>query len=386
MANAYRKAKNVYGGVPVETIDPMDLADLQEQKVILRDEPGSFGRRQSWSEDRSIAGPASNSEIARLLQIAGYKLKSPVQQITNPETGEVTTSTPEVDMEQFRNKSIPDLERLREFQRIRPSELDLSGLATLGSMLSSTGMKVQAPKPTRTADQNLSDYSALGQAIQDARDEEMKKQSDLFKAISGVTAVRSNEKRSGTIDVRGANPQPSTRGAGDGLKPPTAGEIDALSEAKSAMKSVDDAMKVIKENRDIIGPGIGTWYSIGKGQDSGMLAKAFGKGVSGLDPDAKRAETVRAVIDLARQSLGKPKEGGVLRKEDEIKYQNIIGDLTGNPKSIYIGLKNFRKELANRANERIRLMRSSKKAMGPEYDEYERVFSSYGQEPNKVSK
>ena len=40
---------------------------------------------------------------------------------------------------------------------------------------------------------------------------------------------------------------------------------------------------------------------------------------------------LQAEIDLARQTIGKALEGGVLRKEDEEKYRNILATITDQP-------------------------------------------------------
>src|SRR5262245_2645203 len=68
----------------------------------------------------------------------------------------------------------------------------------------------------------------------------------------------------------------------------------------------------------------------------------------------EEAKKQNAVISSVRQVIGKAMEGGVLRKEDEIKYRDILpvlGDSEGVVKSKIDGLeKRLRKKLDTRIN------------------------------------
>lgn len=374
-----------FGGIPsslLMAMSPRELAMRQAEKVVTEDQPGTADIDEQVKTSRNIAGPADNSEIMRLLKLAGYKFKNDG---TSDEQGQPNQT---IDLDQLKSKAIPDYEGLRQMIQNRPTEVPLRGLANIGQALSSTNRQMKFDDAGYTADDALKQETDVGALIQKEREGEMKRQSDLLRAITGITSVKESTQEVQDNKYKVMNPQPPaprSGGKGETLKPPTAGEIEALSTAKAAVTAVDAAMKVVRKNKDLIGPGMGTYFSIGKDRDSGTLSSLAGKAISGLDPDAERAETIKAVIDAARQILGKPMEGGVLRLEDEIKYKQIIGDLSGNPKSVYIGLKNFRKELANRANERLRLMRSSKKFMGPEYDHYESTFNSFAGDDTKIA-
>lgn len=362
MAGAYARMKRA-GGAPVDpnaTGDEFGQDDIlaMAQKRLQQNLPASIGLSKGDTVSTSEAGPASTADIMRLLDIAGIK-----------------NDGSKIDLKPYMSKRQPDLESLKQLAATRPTEVSLRGLDQIANALSSTDRKVKFEAPGQTADKSLADWTALGDAIQGERDNDFKKQQDLFKAISGITSQRGSSSSRTSDSVNFSIPQ-APRGAGGPKKRnPTAGEIQQLSEARSALDAVDNILDVVKKNKDIIGPVAGKKYSIGRGQDAGFLGQAIAMGVDKLDPNATRAATVRAAIDLVRQQLAKPTEGGVLREADEAKYRAIIGDMTRDPDAILADLQNFRKELANRGASRIDLMNSSNINMGPEYKAYTEKFT-----------
>lgn len=89
--------------------------------------------------------------------------------------------------------------------------------------------------------------------------------------------------------------------------PPAA--VKQIADTKTAIDSLNDLKQVLKDNEAYIGP----------------IA-----GLAAMNPysDAKQAQ---AKIDLVRQRVGKALEGGVLRKEDEEKYKQILATLRDTP-------------------------------------------------------
>jgi len=378
--SAYRlladnQLKTELGGLPLDVMpgaeptDPVKAAMNAVASRVASNQPGNISRGSSSSESSSIAGPASTEDIMRLLSIAG-----------------IQNDGSKVDINQFKSKAIPEYEGLQQMIANRPTEVSLRGLDQIANALSSTDRKVKFDQAGYTADDKLKQYTDIGAAIQKQRDDEMKRQEDLFKAISGVTSVRSSGKTATSEQGSAGIPQPP-RPAGMGgpkKRNPTAGEIQQLSEARSALDSVDNVLKVIEDNKDLIGPVVGRKYTIGRGEDSGMITQGLAALIDKNDPKAARAATVRAAIDLVRQTLGKPTEGGVLRKEDEAKYKTIIGDMTRNPDAMLADLQNFRKDLANRGAQRIDLMNSSNINMGPEYKSYTDKFLEHANSSTKM--
>lgn len=216
-----------------------DLARRQAEKVVLEDQPGSADIKNTSSFEHQIAGPADNETIGRLLKLSGYKM------------------TPEgsVDMSQFQDKSIPDLESLKEFQTSRPSEIDLSGLENIANALSSTNERFKFAAPKRTAEQNLSDYANIGQHIQKAREEEMKRQSDLFKAITGVQSVRDSSKKVDSTEFKGSNPAPKSSGSGN-KKPKelSPSQLSEINIGRDLVQNMKDLVKDLGNHGNWVGP------------------------------------------------------------------------------------------------------------------------------------
>jgi hypothetical protein len=92
-------------------------------------------------------------------------------------------------------------------------------------------------------------------------------------------------------------------------KPLSESAITKLSDSRSAIGALKDLRQTLQENERYIGP------------------------ISGLQQynpysDARKAQ---AKIDLVKQRVGKALEGGVLRKEDEEKYKQILATLRDEP-------------------------------------------------------
>lgn len=270
-----------FGGVPASSLNFEEMAKNQFSKVSDGDQPGSAKAKINKVYERRSAGPAPNSEIIRLLKLAGYDVKD------DP----AVEGDESLDEKQFQSRQIPQLEALQAFQQDRPSELDLSGVAMLGSMLSSTGMKVQAPKPGRTAEDNLSDYASLGKAIQGERDNEMKRQADMLKTITGVTDISEHIKDTDNSDYSVANPQPPAPRAGKGPAKPkglTAAQQKEIEQYNDAIKEAQTVVQLLGKNTNYVGPADALKLNmfLGKGhaafrQQLGLLMDPYRSKVTG---------------------------------------------------------------------------------------------------------
>ena len=89
------------------------------------------------------------------------------------------------------------------------------------------------------------------------------------------------------------------------------GAIKDITQSESAINNLEDLREVIQSNLQFIGPI---------------------SGLSRFNPwsDARKAQ---ADIDRVRQTVGKALEGGVLRKEDEVKYKKILATLADTPET-----------------------------------------------------
>lgn len=85
--------------------------------------------------------------------------------------------------------------------------------------------------------------------------------------------------------------------------------ITAMRQTDNALANLDSLKKIINENSDKLGPITGLAY---------------------LNPYSE-SRKIQADIARVRQDVGKALEGGVLRKEDEEKYKQILATITDTP-------------------------------------------------------
>jgi len=102
-------------------------------------------------------------------------------------------------------------------------------------------------------------------------------------------------------------------------KPMAESAIGQVAQSRSAIESLKDLRTTLKENEQYIGP-------IG--------------GVQALNPYSE-ARQAQAKINLVRQRVGKALEGGVLRKEDEEKYKQILATLYDTPSTAIAKVDNL---------------------------------------------
>ena len=373
MANVYSRIRtpNVRKGM-----------NQKEEMSLLRDSLGV--NKQGESARTQLSRPLSPEELLPGMIFGGVDMDTLVDYVPDEaankamgyapddERNAKRTELPVVSKRNWENPAKKDIEGLRAYVGQAPTEIDLAPLADFANFFSTSGRKVKAPKATQTADAQMAKEAELSKLIADISAKEIAARNDMLGMLLRPPQVN--------MSVQSALAQPSGGGSGGsgGPRPrnPTAGEIEALSQAQSAIKGLDDVINVISGNRDVIGPVAGKWYSMGKEQDSGMITKGIGMVRDLRDPKAQKAAVVKAEVDRIRQILGSPMEGGVLRKEDEEKYRSIIGAMDRDPDAMIASLRNFARDLANRAGARVKLMRSSSINMGPEYQNYENFFNS----------
>lgn len=90
-----------------------------------------------------------------------------------------------------------------------------------------------------------------------------------------------------------------------------ADKVLLVNEGKQIPRLLGDIGGTIEANKDIFGPVMGN--------------------LSALNPYSERAQTIDGQVRTAAQSFGRYMEGGVLRKEDEIKYRKMFPALGDTP-------------------------------------------------------
>lgn len=109
-------------------------------------------------------------------------------------------------------------------------------------------------------------------------------------------------------------------------KPVPEAAIQKLSDFEAGLNQLGIVEQNLKQNADVFGPVQGR--------------------VGGINPLDERAQSVQSDINAARQIIGKAVEGGVLRKEDEVKYQKILPNISDTPAVAMHKMKQFRQNLS----------------------------------------
>jgi len=91
----------------------------------------------------------------------------------------------------------------------------------------------------------------------------------------------------------------------------TENTIQELSAGQSVPRSMEHIYEIIDKNQDIFGP-------------------VYGR-VNAANPYDDKSQTIRAKLKTEAQAIGKYLEGGVLRKEDEKKYEEMLPKLSDTP-------------------------------------------------------
>lgn len=110
--------------------------------------------------------------------------------------------------------------------------------------------------------------------------------------------------------------------SGNGKKPITSATALQLADSDSAIKMLGNLENTIRNNGSVFGPIAGR--------------------VGVLNPFDTKAQDVQSIINSTKQIVGKYLEGGVLRAEDEVKYDKILPKLSDTPQVAAIKLTNVK--------------------------------------------
>jgi hypothetical protein len=139
-----------------------------------------------------------------------------------------------------------------------------------------------------------------------------KSQKDIQKAAreEGFKARELQLKERGVI----AQEQEALKKASPGATKLPPDKVIAISEFKAIPQLLQDLSTSIELNEQVFGRGAG--------RAVGAITKVYPLDV---------VDTLEAQISNVRQTVGKLKEGGVLRAEDEVKYRKMLPELTDSP-------------------------------------------------------
>jgi len=158
---------------------------------------------------------------------------------------------------------------------------------------------------------------------------------DRIRTTSNLTATRQAED-----DAR--RPSPSSL-ASTGGRPMLAGDARSIGD-------LDQSIALLDELEGKVG-GVGVASRLGA-----TIVPDFVTEATGIGGDAKRQE---AMIRTARQIIGKAMEGGVLRKEDEAKYEAILPKIGDAPDVAQGKIEGLRKLLRDKREAQLESLGSA---------------------------
>jgi hypothetical protein len=123
----------------------------------------------------------------------------------------------------------------------------------------------------------------------------------------------------------------ATSASGEGGKPLLANEINKISDFLQGMETLKE---------------LGSKQTTGTGALAGAQAALIPNMVTEATGWGTSAKSRRAMLDTAKQIIGKAMEGGVLRKEDEAKYMKILPVIGDPPEVARAKMKNLTEQMA----------------------------------------
>jgi len=141
---------------------------------------------------------------------------------------------------------------------------------------------------------------------------------------------------------RAGAPLASGSMTGEGGKPLLSGEINKFNDFRSGLNT--------------LGRLSGEVGKTGAASKAGAMVPGFITEMTGIGTEAKSRQ---AVLDQAKQVVGKAMEGGVLRKEDEAKYMRILPIISDPPDVAKAKLENLQAVMAQDAEIYLETLRAS---------------------------
>jgi len=267
-----------------EAAQKENLASSALQQFFPQD-----GKTKPWEEiGKGSAGLAPGSSIANLYSQIGSKVR---ESITRQQQG------------------VEDMKKRLEEYTAAPSEVDLSGLMMIADQWNEGKTNLagayQKVKPESASEKKLK-VQALRSVIQNAEGKITDAEINLLKT-----------KLMGEL-------QQQKLAAGKLGRPLDRTATDKITDYDKGFRNVNQLEDLLKANQDIIGP----------------LA-----GMKSWNPYSTESRKILAILKQVKQVVGKTLEGGVLRKEDEAKYEKILPTLFDQPAVAFEKIKNLRKDI-----------------------------------------
>lgn len=154
---------------------------------------------------------------------------------------------------------------------------------------------------------------------------------DIEQFIRNVKAIDAIENKTGQENFTGDGFVKPSTGKGKGLKQIPAKMAADLGEAYLIPQRVEELIGAINTNKGKMGKYEG--------------AKLAFSNMFGFEDDSSPLQNA---IESLRQDIGKMKEGGVLREQDERKYRKMLPTVGTNPETAIKNLRLMQRELSNK--------------------------------------
>lgn len=148
----------------------------------------------------------------------------------------------------------------------------------------------------------------------------------------------------------------------------TSGDAGAIAELDTSLDDITALRSALK----------GTKGATGVGAKVGAVLPNFVTEITGIGSQAKQRQ---AVIDRVKQVIGKALEGGVLRKEDEIKYEKILPTIGDPDPVVEAKLNGLERALALRRSRQLDALADA----GYDVSRYHTRAEQRGLDPGKVN-
>jgi len=200
--------------------------------------------------------------------------------------------------------------------------------------------------------------------LKDMRDEDMRKQAlaqaDAEKkdALARQLANDAESKRRWDAEMALKSKELSKKDEGKPL-PSTGVNMQDLANFPTDLANLKKLGPNISAHHDVVGP----WA--GRANAALSYLPGFLQPQSAVD-----YKELQSSIGNVKQTIGKLKEGGVLRAEDEKKYENILASLNERPETAIYKINQIADEMASKYNDTIKLLgKQGYKTAGLEYQQ-----------------
>ncbi len=215
--------------------------------------------------------------------------------------------------------------------RGQETQVDLTPLAALADAwgIDKSNFAGSYKRP-QSKEEKQAQIMSLQEKLQAQKDKQSDNRTSALKsAIEAFKATKDNKlndeyKRS---QIRVNDALANTRAAG---KPLPEVSVQKLSDFESGLAELSTVRQNLVQNKAVFGPVRGRLGS--------------------MNPADVQAQSVQADINRARQVIGKAVEGGVLRKEDEVKYEKMLPVLSDEPDVAVHKMNQFEAKLAQDHN------------------------------------